>query len=79
MKGPSEYLRSGINLIPDEFQWSNYVEVFERVPFARFYWNTVVVTVMRVVAQIALAATAGYAFARFQVSRAATCCSSRCW
>lgn len=66
LKGPSEYLRSGINLIPDKFQWSNYVEVFERVPFARFYWNTVVVTVMRVVAQIALAATAGYAFARFK-------------
>ena len=66
LKGPSEYLRSGVNLIPDKFQWDNYVEVFERVPFARFYWNTVVVTVMRVVAQVALAATAGYAFARFK-------------
>ena len=40
--------------------------MFERVPFATFYWNTVVVTVMRVVAQIVLAATAGYAFARFR-------------
>jgi multiple sugar transport system permease protein len=66
LKGPTEYLRAGINLLPENFRWSNYVEVFERVPFATFYWNTVVVTVIRVVAQIALAATAGYAFARFR-------------
>ncbi len=66
LRGPAEYLRPGINLIPDKFHWNNYVEVFERVPFAQFYWNTVVVTVVRVVAQIALAATAGYAFARFK-------------
>ena len=66
LKGASEYLRPGISLIPDRFEWDNYVEVFERVPFGRFYWNTVVVTVMRLVAQIALAATAGYAFARFK-------------
>ena len=66
LKGASEYLRSGISLIPNEIHWGNYIEVFERVPFATFYWNTVVVTVMRVVAQIALAAAAGYAFARFR-------------
>lgn len=66
LKGPSEYLSSGIDLIPNNFRWSNYAEVFERVPFATFYWNTVVVTVMRVVAQLVLAAVGGYAFARFR-------------
>ncbi len=66
LKGSAEYLKSGLNLIPDEFHWANYTEVFEQVPFATFYWNTIVVTVMRVVAQLVLAATAGYAFARFR-------------
>jgi multiple sugar transport system permease protein len=66
LKGPAEYLREGLNIIPDKIRWDNYTEVFERVPFARFYWNTIVVTVLRLVAQVALAATAGYAFARFR-------------
>ena len=66
LKGSAEYLRAGVNLIPDTFHWSNYREVFARVPFGAFYLNTVVVTVIRVVAQIVLAATAGYAFARFR-------------
>jgi len=66
LKGPTEYLTAGIDLIPDEFLWSNYTEVFERVPFATFYWNTIVVTVLRVAAQLVLAAVGGYAFARFR-------------
>ena len=66
LKGPAEYLTAGIDLIPNEFLWSNYTEVFERVPFATFYWNTIVVTTMRVVAQLVLAALGGYAFARFR-------------
>lgn len=65
LKGPSEYFSSGIDLIPNDPQWSNYTEIFDRVPFATFYWNTIVVTFFRVVAQLVLAATAGYALARF--------------
>lgn len=66
LKGPAEYLSAGLDLVPNDFRWSNYSEVFERVPFATYYWNTIVVTVMRVVAQLVLAALGGYAFARFQ-------------
>lgn len=65
LKGPSEYFSAGIDLIPNDPQWSNYTEIFDRVPFATFYWNTIVVTFFRVVAQLVLAATAGYALARF--------------
>ena len=66
LKGPAEYLSAGLNLVPNNIRWSNYSEVFERVPFATYYWNTVVVTVMRVIAQLVLAALGGYAFARFR-------------
>ena len=77
LKGPSEYLSAGLDLIPNEFRWSNYTEVFERVPFATFYWNTIVVTVLHVVAQLVLCAVGGYAFARFRF-RAERSCSWRC-
>ena len=66
LKGPAEYLSAGINLIPNEIRWSNYSDVFKEVPFATFYWNTIVVTVIRVLAQLVLAAAGGYAFARFR-------------
>ena len=66
LKSPAEYLSAGLDLIPDEFRWSNYSEVFERVPFATFYRNTIVVTALRVVAQLVLCAIGGYAFARFR-------------
>lgn len=66
LKGPAEYLSAGLDLIPDNFEWSNYTEVFERVPFATFYWNTIVVTVLRVAAQLVLCAVGGYALARFR-------------
>ena len=65
LKGPAEYFARGFDLIPNQPVFGNYAEVFERAPFARFYWNTILVTVLRVVAQVALASFAGYALARF--------------
>ena len=38
--------------------------VFKQVPFARFYLNTIIVTVGRVMGQLIFASMAGYAFAR---------------
>ena len=66
LKGPEEYFAKGFDLIPNRPEFGNYVEVFERAPFARFYWNTIVVTALRVVAQVILASLAGYALARFE-------------
>ena len=66
LKGPEEYFAKGFDLIPNRPEFGNYVEVFERAPFARFYWNTILVTALRVVAQVILASLAGYALARFE-------------
>ena len=66
LKGASEYFSQGFDLLPNQPALTNYVEVCERAPFARFYWNTTLVTALRVVAQVALASLAGYALARFQ-------------
>jgi multiple sugar transport system permease protein len=51
---------------PQEIQWSNYAEVLERLPFVQQLQTSVLVTVIRTVAQILFCTLAGYAFARMR-------------
>lgn len=51
---------------PAELQWSNYVKVFERLPFLGQLQNSVIITVVRTLAQILFCTLAGYAFARMR-------------
>ena len=53
-------------LWPAELQWSNYAAVFEQLPFLRQLRTSVVITVVRTLAQIVLCTLAGYAFARMR-------------
>jgi multiple sugar transport system permease protein len=46
--------------------WSNFADVFATLPFAAQFLNTVVMTVLRTVAQVLFCSAAGYAFARLQ-------------
>ena len=54
------------NLIPSEMRWQNYSDVLDTVPFLRFYANTIIVTVARVVGQVFLASLAAFAFSRLR-------------
>ncbi|GAA3341792.1 carbohydrate ABC transporter permease [Curtobacterium pusillum] len=51
---------------PGELQWQNYAQVFERLPFLSQLGTSVMVTVIRTLAQIVLCTLAGYAFARMR-------------
>ncbi|MET3450330.1 carbohydrate ABC transporter permease [Curtobacterium sp. 1544] len=51
---------------PGELQWQNYTQVFERLPFLSQLGTSVMVTVIRTIAQIVLCTLAGYAFARMR-------------
>jgi multiple sugar transport system permease protein len=53
-------------LIPSEFMWSNYTDVFQQVPFGNFFINTVVMAVGRTTGQLLTCSLAGYAFARLR-------------
>lgn len=52
------------HLWPAKIQWGNYSQVFHQLPFLHQLRNSVVITVIRVSAQIAFCTLAGYAFAR---------------
>lgn len=46
--------------------FSAFKDVFDRVPFWLFFWNSALVTLLVAVGQMLSAAMAGYVFARFQ-------------
>jgi multiple sugar transport system permease protein len=45
-------------------QWENYQEVFDTLPFAAMFTNTVLMTIARTAGQVIFCSMAGYAFAR---------------
>lgn len=53
-------------MIPQFWRWANYQQVFDTVPFERFYLNTIIVTVARTVGGVFIAALAGFAFSQLR-------------
>jgi multiple sugar transport system permease protein len=53
-------------MIPKFWRWENYQQVFETVPFGRFYLNTILVTIARTVGAVFIASLAGFAFAQLR-------------
>lgn len=52
--------------LPTDWQWNNYVEVFNRVPYGRYILNSLLVTLGSTGGQIVTATLAAYAFARLR-------------
>jgi len=50
--------------IPKKFLWSNYKEALTMLPFARFFLNTLIMSVGIVVGQLLICSMAAYSFAR---------------
>ena len=53
-------------LLPHPLRLANYSDVLSQTPFARWFINTVIVTVVTVVGNLLLCSLAGYAFARIK-------------
>jgi multiple sugar transport system permease protein len=51
-------------LLPSTFKWENYLDVFSLIPFERFYFNSVYISLVVVVGTVFFASLAGYAFAK---------------
>ncbi len=51
---------------PHEIRWANYLDVFRLAPFARFIWNTIIITALAMLGQILSASAVAYGFARFR-------------
>ena len=52
--------------MPKEWKFSNYAEVFQQTPMARYMLNTVIITLPAVAGAITLATLAGFALAKYR-------------
>ena len=52
--------------IPLQFVWQNYIQAWHAVPFARFYLNSLFISVCVTAGQVTTSALAAYAFARLE-------------
>ncbi|GAB2723670.1 carbohydrate ABC transporter permease [Paenibacillus thermoaerophilus] len=58
-------MRSAIpSLWPNSFQWENYAEAFRVIPYARFFGNTLVMSLGLIALQLNVALMAAYGFAK---------------
>lgn len=55
-----------IQWVPHPFVWRNYVDLFRTAPFARYLWNTVILTFFGVLGSVTGSSIAAYAFARLR-------------
>ena len=63
-KAPSEVVVFPPQVFPKSWRWQNYVSVFEKVPFALFYRNTILVTFFATTGTILSTTVVAYGFAR---------------
>ncbi|ATG51918.1 sugar ABC transporter permease [Brachybacterium vulturis] len=54
------------SLWPERLQWHNYADVFSTINFGHQLYISILITVIRVIAQVLLASLSGYAFARMR-------------
>ena len=54
------------NWLPTKIQWSNYREVFSVIPFARFYWNSILIAAWVTFLQVFTSSLAAFSFARLK-------------
>lgn len=63
-KSVDGFFNEGLNIIPREFEWSNYVNAWNEASFGQYFFNTVFVTILTVIFTTLFTAMAGYVLAR---------------
>ena len=66
LKGQTEAIRVPPVIFPEVLRFENYTKVFEKIPFARMYMNTIINAVVVVIMQLLLCSMAAYAFGRIK-------------
>lgn len=66
LKTFSETTHVPLTFLPGSWQWSNYSQVFDVLPFGQMLLNSVGMTIGRTVGQLVFSSLAAYAFARLR-------------
>ena len=65
LKTQFEIFSSGLNLIPEQWEWHNYIRAWDTAQFSRYMLNTIVITLGTVALVLFRTSLAGYAIGRF--------------
>ncbi|MFF2889519.1 carbohydrate ABC transporter permease [Paenibacillus sp. NPDC057967] len=68
LKSLEEISTFPLTIWPEVFQWSNYKDVFEIIPFAKYFLNTLLVTLASVVGQLFAAPLVAYSITKIEWS-----------
>jgi len=66
LKTSSEIYKAGINLFPEKWNWSNYVETWKRFDMLRMFFNSIAAAGGGVLGQIAVSSMAAYSLSRLK-------------
>lgn len=66
LKTQATIFQNSMQLIPKEPVWSNYSDVWRKVPFGTFYLNTIKITILSTAGALISASLAAYAFAKLK-------------
>lgn len=66
LKSLPEIVSNPLAILPNNWNWSNYVEVFQNHPFGTYLWNTSWYTAVTVVTTVFFSAMIAFGFARFR-------------
>lgn len=66
LKAPGSEFNIPVRWIPETWHFDNYLQVADRVPLARWFFNSFVVAVAATLGQMLTGSMAGYAFARLR-------------
>jgi len=64
LKSPTEVFAYPPTWIPKDFQWSNYIEMWNKAPFGRYFMNSAIVAICVTIGQLTSCVLAAFAFAR---------------
>jgi multiple sugar transport system permease protein len=64
LKGASEVMVYPPNLIPRVARFQNYLDIWDKAPFDRYFFNSVVVTTAIMAGEVATSVLAAYAFSK---------------
>lgn len=66
LKQPAQIFAFPPRLLPETWNWGNYIEVFTYQPFARHFINSLYIAVLVTIGTLILSSLSGYAFARIK-------------
>ncbi|THF81783.1 carbohydrate ABC transporter permease [Cohnella fermenti] len=66
LKSLEEISSLPVTILPDVFKWDNYTQVFDVIPFGRYFWNTLIITVLSVAGQLISAPMVTYSITKIE-------------